>query len=137
MQQRNGGQAPIDPADAAAGAGPALAEPGRRPVAPVPGTVPTAPAAALAETREAALAREPARRHRHAGLFGSISLRGGRIDDVALKNYRETVDPRSPNIVLFSPSGSPNPYYAEFGWVGAGPARCRPPTPSGPPTARP
>src|SRR5829696_4136853 len=84
---------------------------------PVPGTVP--PAAPVAETREAALGRSPRVRIYTPGLFGSISLKGGRIDDVALKNYRETVDPRSPNIVLFSPAGSPNPYYAEFGWVGA------------------
>jgi YidC/Oxa1 family membrane protein insertase len=83
---------------------------------PVPGTVP--PAAPVAETREAALGRSPRVRIDTPGLFGSISLKGGRIDDVALKNYRETVDPRSPNIVLFSPAGSPNPYYAEFGWIG-------------------
>jgi YidC/Oxa1 family membrane protein insertase len=52
-------------------------------------------------------------------IAGSINLRGGRIDDVALKNYRETVDPKSPIIVLLSPTGTQNPYYAEFGWIGA------------------
>jgi YidC/Oxa1 family membrane protein insertase len=52
-------------------------------------------------------------------IKGSISLRGGRIDDVSLAQYHETVDPSSPAIVLLSPSGSPNPFYAEFGWVGA------------------
>jgi len=40
---------------------------------------------------------------------------------VALKNYRETVDPTSPNIVLFSPPGSPNPYYSEFRWLSDAP----------------
>jgi YidC/Oxa1 family membrane protein insertase len=30
------------------------------------------------------------------------------------------VDPHSPPIVLYSPSGTAAPYYAEFGWVGAG-----------------
>src|SRR5665647_1238662 len=30
-----------------------------------------------------------------------------------------TVDPASPAIVLYSPSGTAEPYYAEFGWVGA------------------
>src|SRR4030042_830517 len=50
---------------------------------------------------------------------GSISPRGARIDDVSLTQYRETVDPKSPIIVLLSPSGSPHPFYAEFGWVGA------------------
>ena len=38
-------------------------------------------------------------------MFGSIALKGARLDDVALKNYRETTDPNSPNIVLLSPSG--------------------------------
>jgi YidC/Oxa1 family membrane protein insertase len=33
--------------------------------------------------------------------------------------FRETVDPTSPAIVLYSPSGTANPYYAEFGWVAA------------------
>ena len=51
-------------------------------------------------------------------LRGSISLKGGQIDDLALTQYRETVDPNSPPIVLLSPSGSPHPFYAEFGWVG-------------------
>ena len=34
-----------------------------------------------------------------------------------LKKYRETVEPDSPNVVLLSPSGAPNAYYAEHGWV--------------------
>jgi YidC/Oxa1 family membrane protein insertase len=50
-------------------------------------------------------------------IRGSIALKGARIDDVSLNDYRETVDPKSPNIVLFAPSGSPLPFYAEFGWV--------------------
>ena len=33
--------------------------------------------------------------------------------------FRDTVDPLSPATVLFSPSGTDNPYYAEFGWVAA------------------
>jgi YidC/Oxa1 family membrane protein insertase len=52
-------------------------------------------------------------------LRGSIALKGGRIDDLVLVKYRETVDLDSPNVVLFSPSGSPEPYYAEYGWVSA------------------
>ncbi len=53
-------------------------------------------------------------------LGGSIDLKGGRIDDLTLTQYRETIDPNSPPIVLFAPSGAPDAYYAEFGWVGAG-----------------
>jgi YidC/Oxa1 family membrane protein insertase len=52
-------------------------------------------------------------------LTGSISLKGARIDDLALVKFRETVDPASPPVVLYSPSGTANPYYAEFGWVAA------------------
>jgi YidC/Oxa1 family membrane protein insertase len=52
-------------------------------------------------------------------LKGSINLTGGRVDDIALKDYRETIDPDSPNIVLLSPAGGPMPFYAEYGWVGA------------------
>src|SRR5262249_35065668 len=50
-------------------------------------------------------------------LQGSISLKGGRIDDLVLMRYRETIDPNSPHVVLFSPSGAPEPYYAELGWT--------------------
>jgi YidC/Oxa1 family membrane protein insertase len=85
----------------------------------VPGTVPSTPAAPTVQTREAALASSPRVAIDTPAIAGSINLRGGRIDDVALKNYRETVDPRSPIIVLLSPTGTQNPYYAEFGWVGA------------------
>ncbi len=52
-------------------------------------------------------------------LTGSISLKGARIDDLSLVQFRETVDPTSPAIVLYSPSGTASPYYAEFGWVAA------------------
>ena len=52
-------------------------------------------------------------------LRGSIDLKGGRIDDLSLEQYRETIDPTSPAIVLFSPSGAPDAFYAEFGWVAA------------------
>ena len=51
---------------------------------------------------------------------GSIALKGARLDDLSLVKYRETVDPNSPAIVLLAPSGTAEPFYAEFGWV-AGP----------------
>ncbi len=50
-------------------------------------------------------------------LQGSISLRGGRIDELALKNYRETLEPGSDIVTLLSPVGSDNPYYALYGWA--------------------
>ncbi|NIZ14672.1 membrane protein insertase YidC, partial [Phaeobacter sp. HF9A] len=50
-------------------------------------------------------------------LEGSISLKGGRIDDLRLKDYRETLDPDSPIVTLLSPAGDPNAYYALYGWA--------------------
>jgi YidC/Oxa1 family membrane protein insertase len=50
-------------------------------------------------------------------LHGSIALKGGAIDDITLKDYRQTVDAKSPPIRLLSPSGSPNAYYATHGWL--------------------
>src|SRR5262245_55612915 len=79
----------------------------------------TAPAAP-APTREAALQASPRHPVETPSLKGSIALRGGRIDDLVLVKYHETVDPKSANVVLFSPSGAPHPYYAEYGWVAAG-----------------
>ena len=49
-------------------------------------------------------------------LSGSLSLAGGRIDDLSLKTYRETIDPASPEVRLLSPVGKDYPYYAVFGW---------------------
>ncbi|ARE40932.1 Inner membrane protein translocase component YidC, long form [Rhodovulum sp. P5] len=53
-------------------------------------------------------------------LTGSISLLGGRIDELALKDYRETLDPESDLVQLLSPVGSATPYYALYGWAPAG-----------------
>jgi YidC/Oxa1 family membrane protein insertase len=84
-----------------------------------PGTAPSTPAAATVQSRETVLAAGPRIKIDTPRITGSIALKGGRIDDVALSQYRETVDPKSPAVVLFSPSGTAKPYYAEFGWVGA------------------
>ncbi len=51
-------------------------------------------------------------------LRGSIALKGGHLDDLILTDLRETLEEGSPNIVLLSPLGSPEPYYADFGWSG-------------------
>ena len=86
---------------------------------PVPGQA-AAPAAAGAPiTRSAALATSPRLPIQTASLQGSIALKGGRIDDLSLLKFRETVDPKSPPITLLSPSGSAEPFYAEFGWTAA------------------
>jgi YidC/Oxa1 family membrane protein insertase len=84
---------------------------------PVPGQAAGVPGYPV--TREAVVAASPRITVETPRLKGSIALKGGRIDDLSLMQYRETVDPKSPPIVLLAPSGSPHPFYAEFGWVSA------------------
>jgi YidC/Oxa1 family membrane protein insertase len=95
---------------------------------PQPGTAPAPstnapaanqPASAAPVGRDTAIAAGPRIKIDTPRVSGSISLKGARIDDLALVQFRETVDPKSPAIVLFSPSGTAEPYYAEFGWVPA------------------
>jgi YidC/Oxa1 family membrane protein insertase len=87
---------------------------------PQGGVTPSVPDISPQKTRTEALASSPRVKLDSKSLFGSISLKGARIDDVALKAYREAPAPGSPNIVLLSPSGGPTPFYAEIGYVGAG-----------------
>lgn len=89
--------------------------PGAAGAPPVPGQV--APTAE--RSREQVLAAGPRVSVETPNIRGSIALKGARIDDVSLTRFRETVDPKSPAIVLLSPSGTPHPFYAEFGWVAA------------------
>ena len=49
-------------------------------------------------------------------VSGSISLRGARIDDVTLTQYRETIEPDSKQINFLLKSNERNPYFVEFGW---------------------
>ena len=67
--------------------------------------------------REAAVQAAPRIIIETPSVDGSISLRGARLDDLKLKDYRVEVEPNSPEITLLSPSGSPDPYYVEQGWT--------------------
>ncbi len=54
-------------------------------------------------------------------VSGSISLLGGRIDQLSLKNYRVSQEPDADIVTVLSPIGKPNAYYALYGWApGAG-----------------
>jgi YidC/Oxa1 family membrane protein insertase len=94
------------------------------PAGAAPPTAPSATAPAPV-SRDTAIAATPRVKIDTPRLSGSISLKGARIDDLSLVQFRETVDPSSPAIVLYSPSGTANPYYAEFGWVAAEGAKVR------------
>ncbi|WP_306006646.1 membrane protein insertase YidC [Aquicoccus porphyridii] len=50
-------------------------------------------------------------------LQGSISLLGGRIDQLSLKGYRESLDEGADIVSLLSPFGSDNAFYALYGWA--------------------
>jgi len=100
------------------------------PGAPVTGATPQAPAipgsapavttqAVVEQSRKAALASVERVRINAPRLHGSISLKGGLLDDLTMIDYRKTVDPKSAEIVLLSPRGSVNAYYAGYGWTGA------------------
>ena len=86
------------------------------------GTIAPAIADAGAATPEAATAVPDAPRLAidTPRLVGSISMLGGRIDDLSLKSYRETVSPASPTVKLLKPVGEPGAYYALFGWIPGG-----------------
>ncbi len=103
----------------AATTAPAAQAPGAAPVGsptPVlPGTPPASPQSA-APRPAPEIAPAPRVRITSSRLTGSLSLRGGRIDDLAMVDYRETPDPRSAPIVLLSRAGAAGAYYADFGW---------------------
>ena len=89
------------------------------PGAAIPGTaIPGADPSGATKSRSELLAETPRVRIENSALRGSISLTAGRIDDLVLTQYRETIESDSPEIVLLSPSGDENPYFADFGWTG-------------------
>jgi len=108
------------------------------PNAPLPGAesvqtagVPASPAESAAATGseiatakpdagETALSQSPRVSIDTARLSGSISMLGGRIDDLQLKEYRETLDAGSDIVTLLKPIGQPEAYYALFGWAPGG-----------------
>ena len=99
-----------------------------KPVAPVETPVAGAPAvpsgaagsapSPVGET--AAAAREvPRLRISAPRVQGSMSLQGARLDDLVLRDYRETIAKDSPLVELLEPLAQPQPYYVQFGWSAA------------------
>ncbi|WP_300033937.1 membrane protein insertase YidC [uncultured Roseobacter sp.] len=90
------------------------------PVATAPTAADAAPSdvsAQNAETRQEALSAAPRVAVSTDRLEGSVSLLGGRIDDLSLKDYRVTRDADAEIVKMLSPVGSPNAYYALYGWA--------------------
>ncbi len=93
--------------------------PGQTTPSPTPGTAPALPetAAPAVLDRTAVIAEGGRVKIDSPRLSGSIALKGARVDDLVLKHYRLTVEEDSPNIILLSPAGTKDAYYAGFGWL--------------------
>jgi YidC/Oxa1 family membrane protein insertase len=72
--------------------------------------------AAAAPPRDEVVAREKRVAIDNGAVFGSLSLRGARLDDLRLQDYYKTHD-RAEHVELLSPAGAAYPKYAEFGWL--------------------
>jgi YidC/Oxa1 family membrane protein insertase len=105
------------PTSAAETAGPPPSTPGA--VTPPTTVMPGAPVPEVAVERAEVVARTSRVAIETPRVRGSLSLRGARIDDLWLQDYKETQEPESPQVLLLSPSGSPKPYFGEFGWIPA------------------
>ncbi|HBZ44600.1 MAG TPA: membrane protein insertase YidC, partial [Maritimibacter sp.] len=80
----------------------------------------TTPAATNADTAANAVAGSERIQIDTPKLSGSIALTGGRIDDLDLKDYKETLDAGSDTVTLLKPAGEPEAYYTLYGWSPAG-----------------
>ena len=92
---------------------------------------PSLPSASLGTSEAGTLSVDTARSQsrriaiKSATIDGSIALdEGARFDDLRLlgEKYTETVDPKSPHVVLLNPAGTAHPYYAYFAWKTPGEA---------------
>jgi len=72
---------------------------------------------AIVKPRPEIIAETPRVQIDTKSLNGSINLKGGRLDDVELKDYYKTVE-RKEEVTTLSPARSPFPRYVETGWIG-------------------
>lgn len=88
---------------------------------PVPGApTPAGPVANTPVSREEAVGKSgPRLAFDNGKIDGSIKLTGAVLDDLRLREHRETLDPKSPEIVFLKPQGTQGATFAEVGWTGA------------------
>ena len=84
--------------------------------APTAPPTPQTPAQVLAATAAQRVAIDT------PAVDGSISLVGARFDDLNLRQYHTSVDPRSPEVNLLVPQGAQRSYDAFWGWENKFPA---------------
>ncbi|PRX33841.1 YidC/Oxa1 family membrane protein insertase [Meinhardsimonia xiamenensis] len=87
---------------------------------PAPATATTAPSAPGATAADASIEDMGRIAIDTPRLDGAIALAGGRIDTLRLKDYRQTIEPDSPEVSLLRPTGEEHAYYALFGWAPGG-----------------
>ncbi|MEZ5777797.1 MAG: membrane protein insertase YidC [Paracoccaceae bacterium] len=92
---------------------------------PAPADVADATAAPEVEGAAAELAKAPRITIDTPRLNGSVSLLGGRIDDLSFKDYKVSLEPGADEVRLLAPVGgtelnAEKPYYAVYGWAPAG-----------------
>ena len=89
-----------------------------------PVATPDAGAGDVAATPAPAISQELAESERIAietpDLTGTIALVGGRIDDLHLRQYRESLAPGASTVTLLKPAGDDHAYYALYGWAPGG-----------------
>jgi YidC/Oxa1 family membrane protein insertase len=85
-----------------------------------PSATPAAAASGATPTDQGAISKD-APRVKFSGprVQGSVSLLGARIDDLVLRDYRDTIAPDSPLVRLLEPRTEAQPYYVQFGWTAA------------------
>ena len=105
-------------AQEAAQAEAAAAETGEADAAGLAGKAQETPAVSLDEALASASRRIPIKTET---LDGSINLTGGRIDDLTLTQYYETLD-REKQIRLLNPRSAEHGHYVQLGWIAGGDA---------------
>lgn len=86
-----------------------------------PGSTTEAPLSTPAQATDTTLENAPRVPIETTRITGSISLVGGRIDDLKLKDYQTTLAEDATIVTMLSPQGTNDAYYALQGWAaGAG-----------------
>lgn len=81
--------------------------------------VATAPGSAVHPLAQV-LAESPRVRIQTPELSGSIALKGARVDDLVLTQYKQDLSKNAAPVRLLAPSGAADAYFAQFGWSGDG-----------------
>ena len=67
-------------------------------------------------SREESLNKDERVKIENNNVIGSLSLRGGLIDDISFKNHKQNLE-NNKNIEFLNPSNTENGFYIETGWT--------------------